>query len=102
MASVGLLDIPYLIRPLADSILNARAKKLRATANPQLFWNRTAQNENHRQAMSKFLSVLADNSATEWKGNAAKLKAAAAKGAKPSSKSKVSKVRKLIRLAKRR
>lgn len=83
MASVGLLDIPYLIRPIADSILNARAKKLRATADSQLFWKRAAQNENHAQAMGKFYAVLTDNSPAEWKGNATKLKEAAAKGARP-------------------
>lgn len=82
MASVGLLDIPYFIRPIADSILKARAKRLRATADSRLFLERTAQNDAHRQIIGKFYGVLTDRSPAEWKGNALKLKDAAAKGAK--------------------
>jgi predicted acylesterase/phospholipase RssA len=83
MASPGILDIPYFVGAYSNRIVAERAKKLRATADPGIFWKNAAQNVNHAAAMKKFFDVLVDQTPAPYKSSAAPLKAAATEGAKP-------------------
>ena len=84
MASPGLLDIPYFIRPVADNILKRGAAKLRETADPNSYWDRSARNGNYRAVMGKFYDVMTDDGKAEWKGDALGLKQAAKGGCDPA------------------
>jgi predicted acylesterase/phospholipase RssA len=83
MASPGLMDIPYFIRPIANGILKKGAAKLRATADSTLYWRRAAKTEQYRKTVGKFYDVMVDETRADFKGNAVKLKEEAKKGCDP-------------------